>query len=130
MFGVIAQQAERAQDTAKREMEDWAVIYTMVGPARPLAVGEPAQLRKAITDAAFQLNTTRLIAPQVAEAIKSTGLLTRDDLNEAQKEVQRVLRGTNARHICGPMLRADPNRVDAPYDPAVQVHPLQRNEQR
>jgi len=120
-FGNIAQQARLAEETATREIDDWAVIYTMVGPARPLAVGEAAQLRKAITDAAFQLNLMRLIAPQLGQAIGATGLLTKKDLAEVDADAARLLRGTNARHICGPI--PDPGRVDAPYDPAVQARP-------
>jgi hypothetical protein len=124
MFGSIAHQARLAEDSANREIEDWAVIYTMVGPSRPLAAAEAAQLRRAITGAAYRLNEVRLVAPQVSQAIIATGLLTKEDRAEADKEVAEVLRGPNARHICGPVMAADPTRVDAPYDPAVQANPL------
>lgn len=125
-FAGIARQARRAEDTANAEIEDWAVIYTMIGAERPLAAGEASVLRKALTDAAFRLNTIRLIAPQVRQAIVETGLLTRRDRAEVDTYVAQILRGTNARHICGPILPPDPKRVDAPYDPAVQVDPLHR----
>jgi hypothetical protein len=124
LFGWIAEQARWAEDTAKREIDDWAVIYTMVGASRDLAPGEPAQLRRAITDAAFQLNTMRLIAPQVSAKVLNAQLLTRSDLSEVDTEVAHVLRGPTARRICGPVLAPDPNRVDAPYDPSSQQNPL------
>ena len=123
-FGSIAQQARQAEDTANREIEDWATIYTMVGPARRLEPGEAAQLRRAITDAAYQLNTMRLVAPQVSRSIMETGLITAADRREAEVQVSQTLRGPNARHICGPVMPVDPGRVDAPYDPAVQSNPL------
>jgi hypothetical protein len=123
-FASIAAQARSGEDAAHLETEDWATLYTMVGPARTLAPGEAAQLRKALSDAAFQLNSIRLIAPQVSQSILDTGLLTRTDLQEAQKEGAHSLRGPNARHICGPILPPDPSRVDAPYDPFVQPNPL------
>ena len=123
-FASVAQQARQAEDTANREIEDWATMYTMVRPARQLEPGEAAQLRKAITDAAYQLNTVRLVAPQVSRSILETGLITSTDRLEAQAQVSQTLHGPNARHICGPIMPADPNRVDAPYDPAVQPDPL------
>ena len=123
-FGSIAQQARQAEETANREIEDWATIYTMVGPARQLETGEAAQLRKAITDAAYQLNTIRLVAPQVSRSILETGLITEADRREAEAQTSQTLRGPNARHICGPVMTVDANRVDAPYDPAVQANPL------
>ena len=126
-FGSIAQQARLAEETVKREIDDWALIYTMVGPARPLANGEAAQLRKAITDAAFQLNTVRLTAPQLRDIISKTGILTREDGVRVDTYVAEVLRGMNARHICGPVMPPDADRVDAPYDPAVQRDPLHRD---
>lgn len=127
-YGSIAQQARIAEETARREIEAWTIIYTMVGPARTLASGEAAQLRKALTDAAFQLNTLRLVAPQVAQAVEETGLLTQKDRAEARFQVAQTMRGVNARHICGPVSAPDPMRVDAPYDPAVQSDPLHRSE--
>jgi hypothetical protein len=123
-FAGIATQARSAEDVIDHEMQDWAILYTMVGQSRLLAPGESAQLRKAITDAAFQLNQIRLIAPQVSRAIAATGILTRADFRTAVAEGTASLRGPNARHICGPILPPDPNRVDAPYDPAVQPNPL------
>ena len=120
----IAQQARIAEDGARVELDDWNVLYTMVGPARALAPGEAAQLRKALTDAASQLNWMRLTAPQVAQAIYDSGLLTKADLKQAH-EIGRVhLSGPNAKHICGPVAPPDPTRVDAPYDPVVQTNPL------
>lgn len=123
-FGGVAHQARLAEDTANTEIEDWAVIYTMVGPGRELGGGEAAQLRRAITDAAFQLNTMRLVAPQLARSIRDTGLLTRSDQDQVKTQVAGVLRGPNARSVCGPVPPPDPARVDAPYDPAVQRDPL------
>jgi hypothetical protein len=123
-FGTIALQARQAENTVDREIEDWATIYTMVGPARPLGSGEPAQLRRAITNAAYQLNTIRLISPQITNLIMESGLLTSADRREAERQISETLRGPNARHICGPMMPVDPTRVDAPYDPAVQANPL------
>jgi len=123
-FGGVAQQARQAEETANREIEDWATIYTMVGPARQLEQGEAAQLRRAIADAAYQLNVMRLVAPQVTRSIIETGLLTSADRLQADTQVSQTLQGPNARHICGPIMAADPTRVDAPYDPAVQADPL------
>lgn len=123
-FASIAGQARSAEDAALREVQDWATLYTMVGPARKLDSGEAAQLRRALSDAAYQLNGIRLIAPQVSQSILDTGLLTRADVREAENEGALSLRGPNARHICGPILPPDPSRVDAPYDPAVQPNPL------
>lgn len=119
-YGSIAVQARWAEDTAKREIDDWAVIYTMVGPARDLAPAETAQLHRAITDAAFQLNTMRLVAPQLREKIDNTKLLKPADLADINSYVAHILRGPTARGICGRVLSPDPTRVDAPYDPAVQ----------
>ena len=45
-------------------------------------------------------------------------------MRAAEREGRDSLRGPNAHHICGPILPPDPNRVDAPYDPAVQPNPL------
>jgi hypothetical protein len=128
MFGAIATQARLAEDTAQREIEDWSIIYTMVGPARPLAPGEAAQLRKAITDAAYQLNLIRLAAPQVSQKIAATKLLGRGDLAQVDRDVAATLHGPNARHICGPILSMDASRVDAPYDPAIEMNPVSPNE--
>ena len=72
-FADIATQAKSAEDVVDREIEDWAVLYTMVGGGRALAPGEAAQLRIAITDAAYQLNEMRLIAPQARRAIVESG---------------------------------------------------------
>ncbi len=124
MFGGIAHQARGAEDSVNREIDDWAVLYTMVGPARPLAAGEAAQLRKAITDAAYRLNEIRLVAPQVTRGIVATGLLTKEDRVQIDNDVAEALHGPNAQHICGPVMPPDPSRVDAPYDPAVQPNPL------
>ena len=123
-FGNIAQQARLAEETAFHEIDDWTVIYTMVGPARPLAAGEASQIRKALTDAAFRLNTMRLVAPQIGRAINETKMLTKEDQASVGPDVKKVLGGVNARHICGPIALPDSNRVDAPYDPAVQRDPL------
>ena len=123
-FANIAAQARSAQEAADREIGDWATLYTMVGPGRRLASGEVAQLRKALADAAYQLNSIRLVAPQVSQSILDTRLLTRADLQEAEREGSLSLRGANAQHICGAILPPDPSRVDAPYDPAVQTNPL------
>jgi hypothetical protein len=123
-FANIAVQARSAEQAAEREVGDWATLYTMIGPARKLGSGEAAQLRKALSDAAYQLNVIRLTAPQVSQSILDTGLLTEADRREAEKEGALSLRGPNARHICGPILTPDPSRVDAPYDPAVQPDPL------
>ena len=120
----IAQQGREASDLANEEIRNWAVIYTMVGPARRLDGGEAAQIRKAITLAAYDLNEMRLIAPQAEYAVLSTGLLSRDDLAQARAELRHTLKGPNARHICGLVSPPDPTRVDAPYDPAVQTNPL------
>lgn len=120
----IAQQAREAEDAAKDEIHEWAVIYTMVGPARHLDSGESAQIRGAITLAAYDLNEMRLIAPQAEWTVLSTGLLNRDDLAQVRAELRATLKGPNARHICGPVMAPDPTRVDAPYDPAVQTNPL------
>jgi hypothetical protein len=51
-YSEIADQARVAELETQRELEDWAVLYTMVGPARQLAPGEAAQLRRAQSDAA------------------------------------------------------------------------------
>jgi hypothetical protein len=120
----IAQQARQAEDVANQEIREWAVIYTMVGPARQLGSGEAAQIRKAISLAAYELNEMRLVAPQIEWEVLSTGLLTRDDLAEVRAELRETLRGPNATHICGPISPPDAARVDAPYDPAVQTNPL------
>ncbi len=126
-FGYLAQQARRAEDAANREIEDWAVIYTMVGPARRLANGEEAQIRKATTDAAFQLNQLRLLAPQIRAQIIASGLLTKRNIADAHAGTLQLLAGPNARHICGPVLRAGADGVDAPYDPAVEPNPQNPN---
>jgi hypothetical protein len=123
-FANIAGQARSAEEAADRELDDWATLYTMVGPARKLAPDEAAQLRKSLSDAAYQLNVIRLVAPQVEKSILETNLLTRADFREAQRQGADSLRGPNAQHICGPILPPDPWRVDAPYDPAVQLNPL------
>ena len=123
-LSAIAQQARVADDGARLELDDWNVLYTMVGPARALAPGEAAQIRKALTDAAAQLNWMRLNAPQIEHTIFDTRLLREDDLKQVRKEVRVHLGGPNARHICGPIAPPDPTRVDAPYDPAIQANPL------
>lgn len=123
-FANIAGQGRTVEEAEKGEMQDWATLYTMVGPARKLGAGEAAQLRKALSDAAYQLNTIRLVAPQVSQSILETGLLAAVDIREAKEEANRSLHGPNAQHLCGPPLPPDPSRVDAPYDPAVQPNPL------
>ena len=123
-LSAIAQQARLAEDGARLELDDWNVLYTMVGPARALAPGEAAQIRKALTDAAAQLNWMRLNAPQLEQTIFDTRLLRKDDLKQVREEVRVHLGGPNARHICGPIAPPDPTRVDAPYDPAIQANPL------
>jgi hypothetical protein len=120
----ISQQARRGADVANDEIQQWAVIYSMVGPARHLGIGEAAQIREAISLAAFRLNEMYLLAPQVEWDVLSTGLLSRDDLARVRAEVRETLHGPNATHICGPISPPDPTRVDAPYDPAVQTNPL------
>ena len=120
----IAQQARIVEDSARIEFDDWNVLYTMVGPARALAPGEAAQLRKALTVAAAQLNWTRINAPQIAQDILDIRLLHEDDFNRVRQIVSTHMNGPNAHHICGPIASPDPNRVDAPYDPAVQPNPL------
>ena len=127
-FGSIAQEARLAEETVRHEIDDWTVIYTMVGPARTLAAGEASELRKAITDAAYRLNLMRLVAPQIGRAINETKLLTKDDQASVESDVTKVLGGVNARHICGPIALPDSNRVDAPYDPAVQRDPFHGNQ--
>ena len=123
-YAGIANQARDTENATKRELDDWSVLFTMVGPARKLAPGESAQLRKALTDAAFQLNGIYLNAPQVVQSILASGLLDRDDLKRADAMVAPHLSGPNYRSICGPVGPPDPSRVDAPYDPAVQANPL------
>lgn len=66
----------------------------------------------------------RLVAPQVSRKIGETGLLTTKDLTDAKTLVGLTQRGPNSRHICGSVMNPDPDRVDAPYDPTVQIDPL------
>lgn len=123
-FANIATQGQSAERVVDEEIQDWAVLYTMVGGSRALAPSEVPQLRKAITGAAFELNEIRLIGPQVRQMILDSGILSAADVRAAETEANVSLRGPNARHICGPIQAPDPARVDAPYDPAVQPNPL------
>jgi hypothetical protein len=123
-YAGIADQAYLAEQETQRELDDWAVLFTMVGPARKLAPGEAAQLRKALSDAAYHLNEIYLIAPQIKQSILNSGLLTRSDLKQAHQAWAVHLNGPNYQHICGPIDAPDHGRVDAPYDPAVQPNPL------
>jgi hypothetical protein len=123
-YAGIADQARVAEEETQIELADWAVLFTMVGPARKLAPGEAAQLRRALSDAAYRLNEIYLMAPQMKKLIIDSGLLDRDDLKEAHHAWAVHLKGPNYLHICGPVSPPDPTRVDAPYDPVVQPNPL------
>ena len=123
-FSSIASSARTRQESTEQELLEWATIYTIVGPARRLDVGEAGQVRRAIANALYRLNLIRLGGPQVVDAIRRTGLLTPDDEMEIERQLHSVREGANWQAICGPIQPVSGRIVEAPYDPAIQTDPL------
>ena len=113
-----------ADQTNAREMDDWAALYSVVGPGRPLEAGEAAVLRRLLADAAYRNNLMRLQAFQIDDAIRQTGILTDGDLRRVKHDLSYVLAGPNQRSLCGPVAPSSNEGVDAPYDLKVQPNPL------
>ena len=121
----IAVQARMAENTSQQELYDWAKLYSMVGKGRKLDGAESGQLRESIAVALYRLNLLRLVAPQIEQSVLETGLLTKDDMRNAAKNLSRSKNGPNWRTICGPIQPPSGRIAEAPYDPSVQLNPLQ-----
>ena len=120
----IDAQGRIADPNNRRELDDWAELYALVGPARPLVPGEGAQIRRTLADAAYRANLLRLIAFQQEHAVLGLGLLTKADLAQADRDLREVMAGPNRRALCGPISPVSGGDVQAPYDPTVQTDPL------
>jgi hypothetical protein len=84
-YEVLALQGANLRKLRDDELDQWAVLRTMMGPARKLSDAEAANLRAVLGRAANDAYWMRLQVHQMAELIQDTHLLSRQQLLEAWK---------------------------------------------
>lgn len=124
----VAENARQAEERVAEEMRNWSHLYTLTGPSRLFASGEESAIRQSLARAMYLLNLSRLQAPQIERTIFQSGILSKDDLHEIDRGMRFIRNGANWRASCAPIAPTSGQLIEAPYDPAIQVDPLHRDQ--
>lgn len=123
----IAESARQAEERIAEEMLNWSHLYVLAGPSRAFGNSEESAIRQALARAMYLLNLSRLQAPQIEQGVLASGILTKQDLVEIDRDLAHVRNGPNWRSSCAPIAPTSGRLLEAPYDPAIQVDPLYRS---
>lgn len=98
-----------------QEINDWTVLWTIVGPGRRLAVGEEPQLRQALSHATYEAKLMRLASLQINEDVDNAHLLDADRLAAIRRQSAIDNRKMVARNtVCLPIGPAPAHYGDSP----------------
>ncbi len=74
LYSSIATSGDVIDRAGDEELDDWAVLYSMVGPGRSIDAGTRQQLYATLSRARYHAKFMRLVASQISGAITETNL--------------------------------------------------------
>ena len=113
---------------SREEQDNWAVLYTLVGPGRRISDAEQAQARAALSRAVLAAKRQRTLAEGMKGAIAASGLLPRGEIDAIRTKAGRAFATEQPTYmICKPLAttpRADTyGQAPSPVDLSARFKP-------
>jgi hypothetical protein len=113
-YSVIADYTREVDIEANKELDDWATLYTIVGPGRAVGESELSKLRSAFSSALYHARDMRLAASQLTDLTGATRLRT--DAATTKRYADRIAQVKRSVEICQPMGPAPAAYSHAPLE--------------
>ncbi|WP_375392923.1 hypothetical protein [uncultured Sphingomonas sp.] len=117
IYGQLANGGKEMTDLNRAEMVNWADVFSIVGPGRPIGLDEVGQLRRSLGEIGYRAKLIRLWGNAIREQIRESRVpLDQARLAEARSDWPHTIARVRSVSICQPIARAPVGYGQAPFD--------------
>lgn len=116
-YGELAAAGKEMTDLNRTELVNWANLYVIVGPGRPISLDEVGQLRRTLAEVGYGAKLVRLWGAAILYNARSRPVpIDQTKLVDARKGWSGEIMRIRSRTICRPLGPAPAGYTESPFD--------------